>query len=375
MLKSAVKYKILSDFYQEMLVAGLLKIKKFNFQGFTMSQSPQKLPKRTRVLVKDILFQEKYKLSHTQVDIMAYIINASMWAVRVGSFFPITNKKFHTDLPQIGEKTLEEALRELKSMELIEVQMITVPQWNNARVRGIQVLPKGLEYNSYFSQMGENEIISHLKHLNMELMAQLKEKDNIIKTEKITENETQAEEKVTKKESKDDKIIEDAIEDKNKYSDLGFTEFVKTVTKEFGQTSQPICNGVKGWKKETLFYINSYNKLTIVNQSGEAVQLKNPVEISNFWKYLYENRDKIGQVRDFSKETLTIDELNSRYAKMDIILNGTIFQIDKITKFKDGVKVSIKNMTNGDIVVISRDGEAVSFGLQECEDVILGLRE
>jgi len=223
--------------------------------------------------------------------------------------------------------------------------------------------------------MEESEIISKLEREIIELKTQLKEKDNLVTTEKITENETQAEEKVTKKESKDDKIIEDAIEDKNKYSDLGFTEFVKTVTKEFGQTSQPICNGVKGWKKETLFYINSYNKLTIVNQSGEAVQLKNPVEISNFWKYLYENRDKIGQVRDFSKETLTIDELNSRYAKMDIILNGTIFQIDKITKFKDGVKVSIKNMTNGDIVVISRDGEAVSFGLQECEDVILGLRE
>ena len=105
------------------------------------------------------------------------------------------------------------------------------------------------------------------------------------------------------------------------------------------------------------------------------MQLKNPVEISNFWKYLYENKDKIGQVIDFSKDILTIDELNNRYAKTDILLNGTRFQIDKITKFKDGVKVSIKNMTNGDIVVISRDGEAVSFGLQECEDVILGLRE
>lgn len=41
-----------------------------------MSQAPQNLPTRTRILVKDILFQEKYRLTHTQIDVMAYIINA-----------------------------------------------------------------------------------------------------------------------------------------------------------------------------------------------------------------------------------------------------------------------------------------------------------
>ncbi len=28
------------------------------------------MPQRTRVLIKDLLFQEKYKLNNTQVDIM-----------------------------------------------------------------------------------------------------------------------------------------------------------------------------------------------------------------------------------------------------------------------------------------------------------------
>jgi len=69
-------------------------------------------------LVKDILFQEKYRLTHTQVDIMAYIINALMWTTKVGAFFPITNKKFQQDLPQVSEKTLEESLRVLKAMGL-----------------------------------------------------------------------------------------------------------------------------------------------------------------------------------------------------------------------------------------------------------------
>ena len=127
-----------------------------------MSHTPQNLPKRTRLLVKDIIFQERYLLTHTQVDIMAYIINAITWAVKVGAFFPITNKKFHEDLPQISEKTLEEGLRVLKAMELIEVQMITVPSWHNAYVRGICILPKGLEYNGTYYQIEEKEIIDSL---------------------------------------------------------------------------------------------------------------------------------------------------------------------------------------------------------------------
>ena len=120
-----------------------------------MSQTPQNLPKRTRTLVKDILFQEKYRLTHTQVDIMAYITNALTWAIKVGAFFPVSTKKFHEDLPQISEKTLEESLRALKAMELIEVQMITVAKWGNAYVRGISILPKGLEYNATFYQAKE----------------------------------------------------------------------------------------------------------------------------------------------------------------------------------------------------------------------------
>ena len=73
-----------------------------------------------------------FMLSFYNVDIMAYIVNALIWSIKVGAFSPVTNKKFHKDLPQISEKTLEESLRVLKSMELIEVQMISVPQWNNA---------------------------------------------------------------------------------------------------------------------------------------------------------------------------------------------------------------------------------------------------
>ena len=53
-----------------------------------MSKAPQNLPKRTRVLVKDILFQEKYRLTHTQMDIMSYIINALVVAFRWNGLHP-----------------------------------------------------------------------------------------------------------------------------------------------------------------------------------------------------------------------------------------------------------------------------------------------
>jgi len=59
-----------------------------------MSVTPEKLPQRTRILIKDVLFQEKYRLSHTQLDIMAYIVNALTWATKVGSFLAIRNTKF-----------------------------------------------------------------------------------------------------------------------------------------------------------------------------------------------------------------------------------------------------------------------------------------
>jgi len=160
-----------------------------------MSKIPENLPKRTRVLVKDILFQEKYRLTHTQVDIMAYIINALTWTTKVEAFFPVTNKKFHEDLPQISEKTLEESLRALKSMGLIEVQMITVPKWNNAYVRGISVLPKGLEYNSGYYHTKEIEIIDNLKEQMYTQQQKIMELKEQLKCRKESETESEQENK------------------------------------------------------------------------------------------------------------------------------------------------------------------------------------
>ncbi|SFV71354.1 hypothetical protein MNB_SV-13-1463 [hydrothermal vent metagenome] len=321
-----------------------------------MSQAPQNLPKRVRVLVKDILFQERYALTHTQVDIMAYIINALSWAIKIGDFFPLTTKKFQEDLPQISEKTLEESLRVLKAMELIEVEMIKVPEWKNARVRGISVLSKGLEYNAGYYKADEQKIIESLKE-------QLRVANKKIENLEMIEEENKILEELKEEDTKDN----------NKYDDLEFTELVKTVTKEFGETSEPICNCVKGWVKETKFYINSYNKLTLLSPSGNVVQIKNPIEINNFWKYIDKNRHQIGNIFDFEKK-LSIEELNKRYIGLDIHLNNINFNVYKIKESKNGVTISLKEIKSGKITTITRNGESVIFELKECEEFLLGLR-
>ena len=329
-----------------------------------MSQAPKKLPKRTRVLVKDILFQEKYRLTHTQVDIMAYIINAITWAIKVGSFLPITNKKFHEDLPQISEKTLEEALRVLKSMELIDVQMITVPKWDNARVRGIKILPKGLEYNSSYFKIDEKDIIENLK------------KELFIKEQEIKALQEQLE--FSEIIEKENKILEEAKEDEDessKYDNLGFKELIETVTKDFGTTSEPICNMVKGWNKKTEFYINGYNKLSVLTPSNEVIQLSNPIEINQFWKYLYRNKEQIGKVVDFNKR-LDIEGLNKRYVGTHFaISNNVIVELHRIEKVENGLRIIIRSLEDKNYISsLSRNGEDIIFSYEELEDFLYGAR-
>lgn len=338
-----------------------------------MSQAPQNTPKRTRVLVKDILFQEKYKLTHTQVDIMAYIINSMGWAIKIDGFFPLTTKKFLQDLPQISEKTLEESLRVLKSMELIEVKMIKVPQWKNAQVRGISILPKGLEYNCVYYKPKEQDIINSLKTKIKLLESEL---DNLKVEKTLPQEEKQLEikepqkqqETVEKEEPK--KEITPKIEDKpkiednnppqNDYNHLSFPELIKTVTREFGLKGEPICNYVDGWLKETKFYINSYNKLAVKTQYGDLIQLKDPTDINKFWTYIDKNRDQIGVIIN------SLEELNYKYIGQDIIINKQIYKITHFKKVDGGVKIFIRNIENSEKGSLDR-----IFTFDECEDAII----
>jgi len=59
---------------------------------------------------------------------------------------------------------------------------------------------------------------------------------------------------------------------------------------------------------------------------------------------------------------------------MEIKIQEHTFRVYNIEKLKDGVKVSLSKSGSDKISVISKEGEATVFGLEECEKVLLELR-
>jgi hypothetical protein len=160
-----------------MLVLGLLKIIIFLiFEESIMSVTPTKPKQRTQFLIKDILFQEKYKLSSTEVDLMSYIFNSMTWAFKVEGYLTITSKKFTDDLPHIGMKTVEASLRTLKQMELVEVEMIYHPIWKS-NVRGIRITSRGMEYGMKLYKPSEQKIKERYESEIASYQTQLTEKN------------------------------------------------------------------------------------------------------------------------------------------------------------------------------------------------------
>lgn len=88
--------------------------------------SIQNLPKRTQILVKNLLFQKKYNLSHSQTDLMAYLVNVYYWAISVDGYFVINTSKIKSDLPKMSEKTIEASLKILKDLGLIHSKILEV---------------------------------------------------------------------------------------------------------------------------------------------------------------------------------------------------------------------------------------------------------
>ena len=366
-----------------------------------MSQAPTNLPKRTRVLVKDFIFQEKYNLTDTQVDVMAYIINALNWAITIGGFMPLTTKKVTTDLPKISAKTLESSLRELKIMGLIETELIKVEKWGNAKVRGVKITEKGMNYNSSFFTPSEKKIIENLqtqlaeqKAKNSQLESKLIEL-KLTKTPNIEEEEPTIEIEPVEEPTIEIEPIEETRELETPPKEE-FPEFIERVKREFITTSQPICNCVDGWAKETTFYTNSYNRLALISPTGDYLQLKNPVEINKFWSWLYTHQDRIGEVYDFSKK-LDADELNNRYKNTILEVRDkrcTILEfipVDNVesevlvpnnTRLKPslpnksrGVKIKAKKHKTGEIFIFSNaEDEHIVYKPEDIEDIVLMTR-
>lgn len=323
-----------------------------------MSALPPK--NRTFVLVKDLIFQEQYKLSHTQTDLMAYIINSLTWAMKIGAYNVISTKKFLSDLPQISESTLEASLRTLKEMELIQVEMVAVPQWKNTFARGIKISSKGLKYNSKFYKQKEKIVIEALEREIRELKKRVGEIDLQESTKQSIEEEK---EKFTVQEKEMETLYEQITD---------FRTFVKTVKKEFGETSAPICNAVKGWLNATKFYINSYNKLSLKTEEGSSIQIEEAEEIEKFWIWLFKNKHRVGNVIDF-KKTPTLEELNARYRNKKVKLHSKEFKVYEVLESKKGFSIEVRDDEARRVTLRDKNQNIIYYEAGEVQKLLLHL--
>jgi len=311
------------------------------------------IPNRTQILVKDLIFQEKYNLTHTQTDLMAYLVNVTKWAMEVDGYFIITTKKIISDLPQIGRKTLESSLKALKDLGLIQSKIIEVKEWQrNPKVRGIRLTQKGKEYNQKLSLPTQDREKKALEKEIKKLKETIKELQ--IKIEK-EEPKTQKEETIKREEPQKDKL----------------DKFIEKITNYFVISGKPICNLVPSYEKETTFYINSYKKLSKITPQEQYKQLSNPKEIYQFWKWLYQNQKRVGDKIDFTKPP-TLKELKDRYINRTIKIDKKSYTIIDFTLEENQVKIKIKDQNQKTAFLInSKTKKEVRFDLDYAQKVIL----
>jgi len=333
-----------------------------------MSIAPNNLPKRTFVLIKDLIFQEKYGLTHSQMDLMAYIVNASYWAFCIEGYFVLATSKIMSDLPHLGLKTIEANLKALKDLKLIITKTVEVKEWRGKpHLRGVQLTTYGKEYNNhYITSMDDRERkelkdkIKKLEAHNKKLEDKQKELEEALANLQLPQDKTEPKPTPTNK-------LELSKEEKS------FVDFINDVKKKYQALSKPICNCVPTWQKESEFYINSYNKLSIKLLNGEFQQIKDPNKINQFWEHLYSNPTKIGRVIDFSKP-INYSELINRYRFTTIKWGKNRATIVNLIEKDIGKTASIEILEVGKpdtMIIKNKNGEEAVLSFEFIEGFVL----
>ena len=342
-----------------------------------MSALPKKAPQQTKILVKDLIFQAKYNLSHSQTDLMAYFVNVSYWAYSINGYHPITTNKILSDLPHLGEKTFEASLKVLKELELIECTLVKVNQWKGKpTVRGLRLTEKGKTYNGTLVLPCQDERVKGLKkELNEAL-----QKITVLENKEKNREEIKEESKEVKEPLKEEKKSEEPIKIEKiapKESPIApkkekIDNFIEEHIKYFGLTSKPICNFVSNYDKETTFYINCFKRLSMIMPNGDVEQIKNPQSVYNFWEWLYVNPQRIGNKIDFSKVP-TLKGLKQRFINKSIKVNGKERKIIDFIAVKNEVKIKVKDNEQEMFIINSETKKDMLFGFERCQEVILEL--
>jgi hypothetical protein len=127
---------------------------------------------------------------------------------------------------------------------------------------------------------------------------------------------------------------------------------------------------VPSYNKETTFYINSYNKLSIITQNNELKQLKNPKSVQEFWQWLYLNPQRVGDKIDFLK-TPTLKELKQRYRGRCIEINGSSLRIVDFIEADGGLKLKVKENNGVERFIVNAETQKeMIFGVERCHQII-----
>ena len=315
------------------------------------------VPNRTQILIKDLPFQEKYNLTHSQIDLMAYLVNVPYWAINIEGYYVIATSKIMSDLPTMGKKTIEASLKILKDLELIECKIVEVIQWKGKpKLRGMRLTQKGAEYNAKLVLPSQDKKVK-------ELEKEIRKLKETIKSLTVSKSEASA----PKKEEKTKPLALNMPELK------AIEIFVGEVIKRFGKSGQPICNSVPKWHNETIFYINSYNKLSVITPQNEHRQLKNPFQINHFWEWLSTHNERIGDKIDFDKVP-TIKELEKRFLNQNIIIGTHKEKIYEFIEVENGVKIKVENK-EGKVrfILDSSTKKDKILGLGQCQEILFKL--
>jgi len=319
-----------------------------------------KVQQHTQILIKDLDFQAKYHLSHTQTDLMAYIVNVTHWATCVNGYYIMATSKVLSDLPHLGEKTFEASLKFLKEIGLVQCKIVEVKSWRGKpKLRGIQLTTKGKEYNAKFF-LPTNE-------------KKLEKENQILKDENQKLKETIERLTIAKEEKKPQKEETTPPKPSFEIEKDELDNFIQKITQHFGRNSKPICNFAPQYKKETTFYINSYNRLSVLTPQNEFKQLSNPKSISQFWEWLFLNPQRIDNKIDFSKAP-TLKNLKERFVNRTIKIKGIKSTIIDFVEAQNGVKMKIRTKSGAELFIIDTESQKDKiFGLEYCQRIVLNI--
>ena len=365
-----------------------------------MSKTTKNLPQCTRTTVMDNLFRREHQLSYAETMIMSYLAIAHTWAIDIDGYSLLRTSKIKNDL-LLGEKTIEAAITKLKKLELIETKSAKYEKWSQTqKYRTVKITLEGQKYNLSYHKPEEYTYIASLEEKIEDYQSknefikldrdQIKQENGylelkIIARDGMLENQDRATHEAllaleNEKELKNrienlEKSLEEAraiikqkeesleqtravIKEEQKVElvtnkDADIEVFRKKTIKIFSANAKVLCNGVDGWHHDVLFYVNSFSRLMVKLLTGKFEQITDPDRIQSFWKWLFENQDRIGKIVD--------KPVDQRILKL-ISFEGKIFstkkhKVKKIKAVDKGVTILLENIeTHNQGLIADKNG-------------------